>query len=298
MPTPHHKHLPPNWAARAQSYHQALRSDHSVMGGADTYGRPSGISYDLHPGFELGVTLKGEQTGAFSDFSLSMGSGDVWLVCAWELHGWLHTPTHTEVLWLLFLPEFLGEETLLGIPWWVLFAAPPDRRPRVTSARAREQVLSIASDLRQELEERETGWRDAVRLHTLRLLLTLRRDWDPPQTAAAGQSAASNHLLRITPALKALHTSPRGRLTLPEAASLCDLSPSRFAVVFRRCMAMSFGRFAQQARMAHVVQQLMATDRSIEDIALDMGFTDDSHLHRLFLKHYGVTPTVYRNNRT
>ncbi len=155
--------------------------------------------------------------------------------------------------------------------------------------------MSIAADLREELEHRRLGWPDAVRVDLLRLLLTLRREWEPPQAAAAALSGPSNDLLRITPALRALHTSPSRRLHLPEAASLCNLSPSRFSVLFKRCMAVSFGRFAQQSRMAHVVQQLMDTDRSIEDIALELGFTDDSHLHRLFVKHYHVTPTAYRN---
>ncbi len=133
-----------------------------------------------------------------------------------------------------------------------------------------------------------------MRLHLLRLLLALRREWDPPPSGLPLGATPTSDLVRIMPALEALQTHPEHRLQLPQAAALCGLSSSRFNVLFRRAMGSSFGRYSQRTRLTFAAQRLLATDQSIEAVATELGFTDDSHLHHLFLKHYHVTPAVYR----
>jgi len=268
--------------------------EHPLAAEVHVYPETADARYDVHSGFELGVALHGEQVRIFSDIVLPISPGDVWLVCAWELHGWRCPSSDMTVIPLVFLPEFLGEETLAGTPWVSLFAAPPGRRPRVRTEQLRTQVLAIAADLREEIEATPPGWEEAVRLHVLRLLLALRREWEPPQTGFPTSPIPTTQLMRIMPALEALHTDPVHHLSLGEAAARCGLSASRFAALFRRIMGMSFGRFSLNARMAQVAHRLIATDQSIEAIAARLGFTDDSHLHRSFVGHYHLTPAAYR----
>jgi len=54
------------------------------------------------------------------------------------------------------------------------------------------------------------------------------------------------------------------------------------------------GREHGEARVAHAARLLLGTDRSVEAIGEQTGFTDGSHFHRAFLKHYGCTPTEFR----
>jgi len=256
-------------------------------------GAPS-VDYDYHPGFEFGVALRHEHERIFPGFLLPVRPGDVWLACAWELHGYRVQRPDTEVIVVGFLPRVLGEEMLAGTPWLSLFAAPPGHRPRVHTPQTRARVLEIAAEMREEVETRPRGWEEAVRFHLLRLLLALRREWEPSKTDLRAGRTPTTDLMRVMPAVQALHAHLERPLRLAGAAALCELSPSRFSVLFRRTMGVSFAQFSLRTRLAHVAHRLIAGDESIQDIAVRLGFTDGSHLHRLFVTHYHHTPAAYR----
>ena len=43
---------------------------------------------------------------------------------------------------------------------------------------------------------------------------------------------------------------------------------------------------------------LASTDLPVKEIANEWGFTDQSHMHRLFLKYYSCSPNEYRKKRS
>jgi len=181
-PARQHPHVSGDWVAYALRYDRlpgravALRAEVTVHPDTPV------VSHSLHPGFEFGVTLAGEHERTFPGLVLPTQTGDVWLTCAWELHGYRQTAKGPTVVWMVFTPEFLGEETLAGVPWLSLFAAPSAQRPRVNTPQLRARVLAIGREMQEEIGVRKPGWEGAVRLHLLRLLLALRREWEPPPT--------------------------------------------------------------------------------------------------------------------
>ena len=255
---------------------------------------PTGLDLHVHAGLEIGITLAGAQEISFDDMVLSTGPGDVWLCAMWEPHGWLVKEPGTENLVVIFLPDFLGEEMLEGVPWLSLFAVPPAQRPQAHTPRMRQEALNMGRRLWREVHERGPAWETALRLYTLLALIMLRRGWEQP--AASGQQARLrvSDVARITPALTLVHSDPAHRLGVSEAAAACALSRSHFDAVFRHTMGLSFGRFRERARLTFVAHLLLTTDRSVESIAGEARFTDGSHLHRRFRKRYGWTPTEYR----
>ncbi len=135
--------------------------------------------------------------------------------------------------------------------------------------------------------------RPRLRLDLLRLLFELSRPWTPPPLVLdRGRSAPSN-LANVMPALRLVHSHSARKVSVAEAAASCRLSRSQFCLVFRKVMGMSFGEFCVRARLALVAQRLLNSDASVQAIADQVGFTDASHLHRAFVRHYGDTPAVY-----
>jgi AraC-like DNA-binding protein len=235
--------------------------------------------------------LSGEQERLVATETVALRPGDVWLCAMWEPHGWAVTSADTREIILIFLPEFLGEQELNGLPWTSLFCAQPSDRPRAAGAATREAVLAIGGELWREIEERDRGWLSAVRLGLVRLFLAVSRHWRPP---ADGDRVHPTTISRILPALDMIHRHPLTRVSVPEAAAACGLSRSQFDLLFRRSMGMSFARFGLRARLALVAGRLLTTELPAEVIASRSGFTDASHLHRAFLRHYGCTPATYR----
>ena len=58
----------------------------------------------------------------------------------------------------------------------------------------------------------------------------------------------------------------------------------------------SFTAYLTDIKMSTVVEQLINTNNTIDDIASSVGYADASGLHKQFLITYGMTPTAYRIN--
>jgi transcriptional regulator GlxA family with amidase domain len=199
-------------------------------------------------------------------------------------------------VFLIFLPQFLGEDPLGPAPYLSPFALPPDRRFQGASLVLRERVLAIGRDMVREFEEQQPLWANLMRLHLLRLLTELVRVCADPQVLESGTHGRTKGtaLARVIPAVKLVQTAPGRRVSGLDAAIACNLSPSRFYHLFRSAMGVSFGTFALRARLAFAAQHMLRTDQALRQVAEEAGFADASHLHRAFIRHYGCTPGEYR----
>lgn len=269
-----------------------------VSAGVSHHRRPTTLEVDIHRGLELGVLLRGEQERVFQDFSTTARAGDVWLSAMWEPHAWRARVPGTQAVICTFLPEFIGEESLLGVSWLTPFAAAPARRPQVRTPQMRRHMLDIGKELHREVVSRSPGWQSALRIGILRVLLCLIRQWESPQPRGGGGPIYASGLSRVMPVLEMVHADPGRPLSLPEAASACGLSRSRFMTVFRQTTRLSFAAFRLRARLAFAARKLLTTHDTVASIAADAGFVDASHLHHAFVKHYHRTPGHFRQQRT
>lgn len=262
---------------------------------SNTYPTETPVELDIHEGVEVGVLLEGGKSHYYNDAAFRVEPGDVWLCSSWEPHGWRFTAQGSRDLVLIFLPEFLGEERLRGLPWLALFAVPPSQRPRVNGPGVREKVLRLGQEMVVEIQEQEPGWDCALRLDLLRLLLVLSRHWRPPASLRAQSHLRARNLPAIMSALELVHSRPAQRVTVAQAAQSCELSRAQFCLAFRNTMGMSFGRFCLHSRLRAAARLLTSSRLSIATIADRTGFADGSHLQRTFAKHYGCTPGSYRS---
>lgn len=91
-----------------------------------------------------------------------------------------------------------------------------------------------------------------------------------------------------------IHASPQRRITLAEVASVAGVHQAQVSRVFRRHHRSSLGSYIRKVRLEHAAEQLRCSSRSICEIALLCGFSDQSHLTNAFRREYGVTPSRYR----
>jgi AraC-like DNA-binding protein len=263
----------------------------AVSGRAD---EPLPPAIHIHRGVEVGVILAGIEEVHYGTTVLTCSPGDVWLCSVYEPHGArLVTPPRHSVV-LIFLPEFIGRESVGGLPWPTLFAVPPEERPSAYCADMRRRTLEIGRVLCREIEQQRPQWESVVRLELLRLLTELSREWTVPAQTGAQELATVDGLDRILPALSLVHSLPWRKVGVSEAAAACGLGLSRFHALFRSTMGVSFGEFGLRARLTFAAHRLSHSHRTISAIAAEAGFVDDSHLHRHFVRLYGCTPAQYR----
>ena len=83
---------------------------------------------------------------------------------------------------------------------------------------------------------------------------------------------------------------------LQTLAALAGCSAGRITRQFTAMVGLPPYEYVVQLRLRRAAKALREETRSIAEIALDLGFADQSHLQRFFRRAYGVTPHVYRQH--
>lgn len=117
--------------------------------------------------------------------------------------------------------------------------------------------------------------------------------------AEAGRPCADGDALldsmqRLRPVMQRLYAEPEKPLTLEEMAGLVHLSPSRFSALFRSRLGVSPGEYQRNLRMNAAKTALLDSEKSIAQIAGDLGYEDPFHFSKAFRKATGMPPRQYR----
>ena len=84
---------------------------------------------------------------------------------------------------------------------------------------------------------------------------------------------------------------PEEHLPLDELARYAGYSPWHFLRLFRKATGLAPHAFQLLCRLS-LVRELLRTDPPAE-AAASAGFTDQSHMHKLFKLHHGLTPRQF-----
>ena len=83
-------------------------------------------------------------------------------------------------------------------------------------------------------------------------------------------------------------------LSLTNLAAEAGLSPSHFSSLFRQTTGLALHQYIIRRRLEQAQHLLRSTELPIKEIAIAVGFYDQSHLVRQMRRILGVTPTSLR----
>ncbi len=107
----------------------------------------------------------------------------------------------------------------------------------------------------------------------------------------AGATAPRPIDRRVLAVVDWLRARPDANLSLPQAAALAHLSPSRFRHLFVGETGTTYRAWLLWLRLNAAVQSAMA-EQTWTDAAHAAGFADSSHLTRSFRRTFGVVPAM------
>jgi AraC family transcriptional regulator len=99
---------------------------------------------------------------------------------------------------------------------------------------------------------------------------------------------------QLQQAIDYIQTHLNRDLSLAELASVISISPTYFASLFKQAMGISPHQYVIQQRVERAKLMLLRTDLAIADIALQVGFSSQSHLTQQFKRATGLTPKQVR----
>lgn len=83
-------------------------------------------------------------------------------------------------------------------------------------------------------------------------------------------------------------------ISLQDVADQVHLNPAYFSSLFKQSTGSSFKEYLNMVRVEESKRLLSNTDYSIIDIAIAVGFEDQSYFSKVFKKYTGLTPKQYR----
>lgn len=83
-------------------------------------------------------------------------------------------------------------------------------------------------------------------------------------------------------------------ISLAEAAAVVRISPGHLTRAFKQTYGKPFSQHVIAVRVERARDLLLQTRLSIAQIAQACGMNDQSHLTRLFRRHYGAAPSAWR----
>ncbi|WP_347909600.1 AraC family transcriptional regulator [Pseudomonas grandcourensis] len=239
----------------------------------------------VHDGYVIGMIMAGAQRYRYRGAEHLAGSGTLVLINPDELHTG-HKGTEDGWLYRAFYPDSGQINSLLAE-----LELPTHHLPAFGATLYRDQdLVNGFCQLHHLLEspatalQQQTVWRELV-------LSLLQRHAAVPDAGKPGKEHRA-----VSRAKELLHAQLAAPPSLEALATAVNLSPFHFARVFRRATGMPPHTWLMQQRIAQARTLLQRGCLPLE-VAMQLGFADQSHLSRQFKQVYGVGPGAYRTAR-
>ena len=99
---------------------------------------------------------------------------------------------------------------------------------------------------------------------------------------------------RLSEAVQHLHNHYARPLTTRQLAAMVGISASQFARRFQKLFNATLRQYLLRIRVRAACRLLTQSDKSITEIAVEVGFYDHAHFSRTFSKLMGIAPLAYR----
>lgn len=107
---------------------------------------------------------------------------------------------------------------------------------------------------------------------------------------------SKKNLDRLTQIIDYIKDNRKTDLTLEEVAEKFNLTPQYLSNYFKKYMGISYKKYLITLRLESAYKELVNTDLSIVNIAVENGFPDSKAFNKIFREVYGSTPMEYRKN--
>ena len=102
---------------------------------------------------------------------------------------------------------------------------------------------------------------------------------------------------RVLKVLRFIEISIDKKLSNSELASIVNMAPNSFARLFKEEINIILHNFIQKRKIARACNLFEHSNKTIEDVTFELGFSDRYHFSRVFKSITGITPAVYKSGR-
>lgn len=265
--------------------------------------RPGGhwsVSPHWHLYIEILFFLTGKAKVFLGGESHVLGEGDLILIHSHETHSILSVDEE-EVSYMVvkFDPEILysTSRTILESKYILPFTMAKSNTQRVfTDAEIRDTpVPMLIQEIYEESLSQVYGFELAVRTLICRVFL-----WFLRRTQAQQPNWEVAHALKETDyqmlqrVFEYIDYNYMYDLSALQAAEYCNMSYSYFSRKFKAIMGKTFTSYLNYIRITEAEKLLLTTDKSMTEVALEVGFSNSSYFIQQFRQIKNISPNQFR----
>jgi AraC-like DNA-binding protein len=155
-------------------------------------------------------------------------------------------------------------------------------------------LASLREGLASHLDDPE--WIDRrLRRIVIRLLRAHRGLYREIDALPAARASTREELYRRLQRARDFAEASLGRaITLDDIAKIACLSPTHLLRTFRQLFGETPHRYLVRRRLEHAAELLAASDRSVTEVCLEVGYESLGSFSSLFRRRYGISPDRYR----
>jgi AraC-like DNA-binding protein len=252
----------------------------------------------VHDFHEIVIAYSGSAKHLTQDLEREILSGDFVSIKPGQAHGYKNI-RNLVLMNILIKPSFFADDrqSLDSIPaFQTMFRQEPEEeasKAPIIHFRLDHGVFSLAKNLienaRTELSARPEGYGAMVTSHITELIVLLIRNYRIKDSVKSGFAHDANVVIDY---VKQNYHHP---LSMDDLTGLSGMSESHVLRLFKRYLGCPPFQYINRLRLTEAADELTQTDKSITEIALDLGFNDSNYFSRLFRKNLGLSPREYRN---
>jgi len=253
-----------------------------------------------HNHFEIIFIHRGEGVHVVNEHRFAYRAGDVFLLGP-EDHHLFEIAAPTEFCYVRFTQLFFrGDQPGERDKDWqqtveYLFHTPYQAGGSLVKDPAEKERLDhLRAVLLAEYGHRKAPFAEHILGHVLQSIISiLARNITAEAPGAAAEGGRSRTLENILVYVRQ-HIYQPERLRLESLAEHFRYAPNYLSIFFKRQTGESLQQYILRYKLKLVETRLRYSDWSVSQIAYEFGFTDESHLGKLFKKYYGQTPRGFR----
>ena len=244
------------------------------------------VQNHMHDYFEVDLVLSGRCTVVVDGHSYSLGPEDVITIDGHTSHEF--RSTDCTIVCVQF-EQSIFEQTLPDPQHPQFFCNSSVQGDNAAFASIRTLVARIIKNN----ADQQTGYELRNWAYIYELMDVMYNNFRLHRTHS--QDVQSHrHAARVTQIARLVREHHTENLSLSRLAEMVHLSAPYLSKFFDQQFGMTFLNYLTQIRLNHAVEELLNTEKIIEDVSADSGFPNSHAFVQAFKKEFGVLPSVYR----
>ncbi len=263
-----------------------------TLNGSYNFANAERVNRAVHEAIEIKYFCQGESTLLVDTQTINVIPGDVVVINPFETHSTVERQESHKAKYHLILVG-LDFFNALGIAEYNLRTTLLGNKLRLKNHFRKDEYLQGILD--KLVEEKKKGDQESpLMIYGLVAQLFAYLLQNGVSKSAEKQSDVYRYYDLIEPAIRKIRDNFDEEFTIDQLAEECKISKFHFCKIFKQVMGMGAISYLNEHRLKIAWAMLNNTNKRVQEVAMECGFTDVGYFCKMFKRKYGTSPSRIR----